>query len=71
MANFHFSFPIPHYCIVGVPCEDIFIMYNILGVFILELEYPCLIIFSVFYYGFPCCQLSFVFPCLLFLSVNS
>lgn len=46
-------------------------MYNILGVFILELEYPCLIIFSVFYYGFPCCQLSFVFPCLLFLGVNS
>lgn len=46
-------------------------MYNILGVFILGLEYPCLIIFSVFYYGFPCCQLSFVFLCLLFLGVNS
>lgn len=48
MASFHFTFPIPHYCIVGVPCEGIFIMYNILGVFILELEYPCLTIFSVF-----------------------
>lgn len=38
MANFHFSFPIPHYCIIGVLCEGIFIMYNILGVVILELE---------------------------------
>jgi hypothetical protein len=38
MANFPFSFPFPHCCIAGVPCEGIFTMYNILRVFILELE---------------------------------
>lgn len=72
MANFHFSFFISHSrcCIIGVPCEGIFIVYNILGVFILELKYPCLIIFSVFYYGFPYCHLSFVFLWLLFPDVN-